>query len=252
MPSPCVWRVIIGVGLVAAARAQVLEVTSIKPHAAHDPCLETRLLPGGTLVVSCYTLDLIILEALNILPDQLSGGPKWVKDEQWDIRAKASGVSGKSDEEVYREMLRAIAVERFHLKLRSEVRQSKGLVLVMVHKGKLGPAIHPNTGARHSFGVQPGPSLVAQNVSISELSRWLKWPVGAGRTVEDRTRLSGTYDFILKWTPLHTEQITNANVSQDAPIIFTALREQLGLKVRGDKIDESFYVIEDAQYPDAN
>lgn len=245
-------RIILTVGFVTSTRAQLLEVASIKPHAAQDACLETRVLPGGRLDVSCYTLELIIREALNILPGQLTGGPKWAKQDRWDIVAEPISAPSKSDERMYREMLRAIAMERFHVKLRSETRQAKGLVLTVAHNGKLGPALRPNTGARHAFEVKPGPSLSARNVTMEELAQWLKWPAGAGRPVEDRTGLSGTYDFILKWTPLNAEQITDSAISRDTPTIFTALREQLGLKIRAAKVHERFYVVEEAQRPDPN
>ncbi len=80
-------------GFATCIRAQRLEVASIKPHAAQDACFETRVLPGARLEVSCYTLDLILREALNILPGQLTGGPKWVKQDRWDIVAKSNGRS---------------------------------------------------------------------------------------------------------------------------------------------------------------
>jgi len=136
-------------------------------------------------------------------------------------------------------------MERFHVKLRAETRQAKGLVLTVAHNGKLGPALHSNAGAQHAFEVKPGPSLLARNVAMEELAQWLKWPAGAGRTVEDRTGLSGTYDFVLKWTPLNSEQITDPAISRDAPTI-------VGLRIRAGKVHERFYVIEEAQPPGPN
>jgi uncharacterized protein (TIGR03435 family) len=192
----------------------------------------------------------MIREMLDIHSNQLSGGAGWMRHDRWDVVAKTTNFAGKSDGDVYREMLRAIAVERFHLKLRREVKEIKGLALVVAHKGKLGPAIHANTGAPYHFEVKPGPSLHAQNVSMKALAKYLKWP--AAREVTDKTGLPGTYDLVLKWTPLNEEQIKNSSISRDAPTIFTALREQLGLKLHGEKIQGSFYVIEQAQRPDAN
>ena len=238
-------------GIALTASCQELEVAAIRPHAKHEPCRETRVLPGGTLFANCYTLDLIIREALNILPGQLDDGPKWVKEEQWDIAAKATGVSGTSDEEVYREMLQAIVRERFHAKIRTEERAAKGLIMVVARHGKLGPAIRLNTGAPHAFELKPGPSLFAQRVTMKELAEWLKLPAGNSRIVEDRTGLMGAYDFVLKWTPLQTEQLNKNASSQDVPTIFTALREQLGLTLRGDMVQETFYTLEDAKRPDA-
>jgi uncharacterized protein (TIGR03435 family) len=242
--------ILIGIVIVISARAQKLEVAAIKPHATGSECSDTQLLPGGRLVASCFTLDMVIREALNVLPNQLTGGPKWVRHDLWDITAKAEGGSGYAEDEVYRALLRAVAAECFHLKLRSEKRRVKGLALVVARKGKLGPALVLNKDAPHRFDVKPGASLFAQKVTISDLAAWLKLPVGGGRKLEDKTGLRGEYDFVLKWTPLRVEEVKDKSILVDAPTIFTALRDQLGLEVRPDKVQEDFYVIENAQRPD--
>jgi uncharacterized protein (TIGR03435 family) len=117
-------KIVVTIGLTIAARAQTVEVAAIKPHSAEIPCPKAELLRSGILVVGCFTLDLIVRESLNVLPDQIKGGPEWVRHDLWDITAKAEGVSADSGTDVvYRKMLRTLAVERFHLRLRSEKKQ---------------------------------------------------------------------------------------------------------------------------------
>jgi len=176
-----------------------------------------------------------------------------MRDKSWDIIAKTSGGAGISDEQLYREVLKQVVESRFHVKLHSELRDVKGFALTVAKQGKLGPEIRPTSSPIHVFEIKhPGPSLVAKNVTMSELAKWLKLPAGADREVKDSTFLSGGYDFILKWTPLHDEQITDPSVSRDFPTIFQALREQLGLKVITARVQENFYRVEHAQLPDPN
>ena len=66
-------KILIGMGIVVAVRAQTLEVSTIKPHVKGSACSATRLLPSETFVESCYTLDLIIREELDLLSAQRLG-----------------------------------------------------------------------------------------------------------------------------------------------------------------------------------
>jgi uncharacterized protein (TIGR03435 family) len=240
-------------GTVVALNAQsILEVSTVKPHPDSAPCGETRVLAGGRVEAACFPLEQVIREGLNILPNQLTGGAEWVRHDRWDIVAKDTSAAGKPEEDVYREVLLAVAYERFGLKLHSEKRPAKGFALTVASPGKLGPGLKPNGGQPHSFDVKPGPSLIAHGIRMSELAEWLKWPAGAGRVVEDKTGLSGLYDVNLHWMPLHADQIKDSTIATDEPIIFTALRDQLGLKIVTTQVDQDSYEIQTAERPDSN
>jgi uncharacterized protein (TIGR03435 family) len=244
---------ITSLGIVTGLNAQsILEVSTVKPHPDNAPCGETRVLGGGQVELACFTLELVIREGLNILPFQITGGPEWVRHDRWDIVAKDTDAAGKREEEVYREVLLAVARERFSLKLHSEKRPAKGFALTIVTTGKLGPGLTPASGQPYSFGLEPGPSLIGHGITMSELAEWLKWPAGAGRVVEDKTGLSGLYDVNLRWTPLQTDQITNPATDKEGPVIFTALREQLGLKLVTTQIEQDSYEIQTAERPGSN
>jgi uncharacterized protein (TIGR03435 family) len=91
--------------------------------------------------------------------------------------------------------------------------------------------------------VHPGISLTVQRTSMADFAAWLKSPLAVGKTVEDRTGLSGDYDFTLTWSPMKLEG------TGDHPAIFTALREQLGLKLRAAKVRADAFAIEQAERP---
>src|SRR6202034_2932094 len=104
--------------------------------------------------IGCFTLEFMIREGLNILPNQLADGAEWVRHDRWDIVAKDNSAAGKSDEDVYREVLLAVSYERFGLKLHSEKRPAKGFALTLATAGKLGPGLTPANGQPHSFDVK--------------------------------------------------------------------------------------------------
>lgn len=173
MPLRLVWVILLLIECGTGAAPQDLEVASIRPHASRDACKSPEVLPGGTIKVGCYTLELILREALNISTSQLQGGPGWLRSDNWDIIAKSDNAANKTDEEVYRELLLAIAKQRFHVRLRTQPKEVKGLALVRLNVKKLGPSIHPTTGGPHLFEVISGPRLSAHNVSMQELAKWL-------------------------------------------------------------------------------
>ena len=244
--------VIASIGFTAALSAQsILEVSTVKPHPDNAPCGETRILPGGRVEIGCFTLELMIREGFNILPNQITGGPEWVRHDLWDILAKDNSAAGKSDEDVYREVLLAVAYERFGVKLHSEKRPAKGFALTVAKPGKLGPGLTPASGQPYSFDAKPGASLIAHGIRMSELAEYLRVAAGM-RAVEDKTGLSGLYDVNLHWTPLQTDQIKDPAIDKDGPVIFTALQEQLGLKLVTTQVQEDYYEIQAAQPPGPN
>ena len=230
----------------------LLEVFTVKPHPYDAPCGETRVLAGGRVEIACFNLQTLIREALNILPNQLTGGEDWVRRENWDIVAKDNSAAGKQEEDVYREVLLTVAQERFHLKLDVERRPAKGFALTVATAGKLGPGLTPTSGQPHSIDLTSGPTLIAHGISMSELAAWLKWPAGAGRVVENKTGLSGLYDVNLRWTPLTIDQVSGPDGNNDGSDLFTALREQLGLKIVTAQVMEDRYEIQAAERPGPN
>lgn len=247
MTARCALLFVGAVLLPIPACPQEFEVAVVKPHARGAACGESNTYPGGRLALSCFTLDEILREALDLQPGQsreLTGGPDWVRTEAWDISAKAAGVAGELAPAVYRAMLLRLAMQQFQLKLGSRKQEVKGFQLTIDRKARPRPGLVLNSGAPRRFDLQPGITLTAQRVSIGEFAAWLKMPMAVGRRVEDKTGLRGQYDFVLKWAPNN-----ETSALSDAPAIFTALKEQLGLRLRPGRAPTVVYTIERVQRP---
>jgi len=244
------WALVCAVPLLASmAAAQEFEVAAVKPHASGAACAESNTYPGGRLVLSCFSLYDLIREAYDLRPNELAGGPAWSMNDGWDVTAKAANIAGELTPDRYRAMLGRLIAQRFGLKLRNEKRMVKGFDLERVAKTKA-RGLHPNTGAPYQFDFKPGLTIEAQDVSMRELAAWLKMPMGAGERVEDKTGLAGGYDFRLKWSLTGIERRTDAAAVNDAPTIYTALKEQLGLRLRPARVMTDVYVIEKAEKPE--
>jgi uncharacterized protein (TIGR03435 family) len=189
----------------------------------------------------------MLREAYDVLPNQIVGGPSWINIDPWDITAKAEGVPGEIPASLFRSMLRRLIEERFHLVLKEETKPLPGLALVIARRGL---RLTPNKGAPRQFDLEPGPTLVARKVTIAELAAWLKGFTGTGMVVVNETGVSGEYDFTLKWAarPLEDRQALDSG----APPIFTALQEQLGLRLKSTKVPTTFLVIERVERPNDN
>lgn len=234
---------VVGAGMLGA---QTFEVAAIRPHDPKVPCAGADLLSGGRFIATCWPLKTLVFEAYDVLPTQISGGSAWIETEQWDITAKAQGFAGEIPKEQLDLMLQAMIRERFRLELRIEKKDLPGLVLLTA---KNGPKLVPNTGAPFAFDVVKGPVLTCKKVTMAQFAAWLKSYTGAGRTVINKTGLTGEYDFTLKWTgqPLRVE-----NSDSTGPTIFTALQEQLGLRLTSQKVPTDVLVIERAERPEEN
>jgi uncharacterized protein (TIGR03435 family) len=197
----------------------------------------------------------LIEEAYDIRDFQVSGGPDWVNRDQFDITAKAEGDASKAQ---VRAMLQRLLTERFTLVLR---RESKEVNVYTLTVGKAGPKLkevkldEDNATRGMRFGgigriaglMATMPQLV---VMLSDIK--LNGSAILDRPVLDRTGLTGVYDFKLEWSAEEqsADRATSANPA--APSIFTAVQEQLGLKLESTKAPIEFFVIEQAAKPTEN
>jgi uncharacterized protein (TIGR03435 family) len=194
----------------------------------------------------------MIQEAYDVLPNQISEGPGWIYSEPWDITAKAEGVAGEIPRAEFSLMLRALIRERFHVALREQTEMLPGLALVVARNG---PKFSPNTNAPFEFDLTQGPALACKKVTMAQLASWLKSFTGAQRTVIDKTGLQGEFDFTLRWSaqPMRGADIQiPPTLDSSGPTIFTALQEQLGLRLESEKVPTSMFIIQAAERPIEN
>ncbi len=264
----------------APPAAMKFEVASVKPNDSPDlRGASLRIQPGGRFVATNMPLNVLIAHAYGLLPSQLSG-PKWIAEAQFDINAKAErefapGRPGELAEPQL--MLQTLLSERFALVMHHENRELPVYALKPVRDdGQLGPkltrsaaeckTVGGEVGSASGFekgacGIQllpgqlkaTGVPLDAIIVPLSQFTR---------RVVLNRTNLGGGFDIDLRWTPELPRRLTESanrslrlngvEIDLDGPSLFTALREQLGLKLEPAREPVDVLVVDQVKRPDAD
>jgi uncharacterized protein (TIGR03435 family) len=209
-------------------------------------------LPGGRFKVERYTLLKMISFSYDIPEIRITGLPGWASSEQFDVEATAEGHAEsdpkKMEGPIKKAMVRQLLAERFGLEVRQEEKDAPIYALTVVANG---PRLERNTDKAYS--IQAGKrSFTFRRVSMGDFAKFLTTNLNKdlGRTVVDRTALTGEFDFKLIWMPV---SVLSSNLSpDDPPPIFTALEQELGLKLHPDRTLETFLLVTHASLPSAN
>jgi uncharacterized protein (TIGR03435 family) len=240
----------------AAAQSPSFEAASIKPNNSGETFISVRLIPGGSVRAINATLESVITTAWQIPDFELTDVPGWAKSERWDIEAKGSG-DAPPPETLGK--LKSLLADRFHLRVHTETREMPVYALLIAKAGaKLPPAREecfsptagippPSPAARPCGGFNRGPNqLLGAADTTANLAQVLAKTLG--RSVIDKTGFTATFDVTLKWTP--DELVESAD--NQAGSIFTALQEQLGLRLESQKGPVSVLVIDSAERASPN
>lgn len=217
-----------------SATAPVFEVASIKPSKAEEGH-SSWTSRHGNLDMHNMSLRAIILAAYDIKDYQLTG-PDWLEKERFDIVAKAPSVT---EDGAMPRLMQGLLADRFHLAVHRETKPVPAYALVIAKGGlkihEVEPGVNSsNNSRRGNDGII---RLTAQRVSMERLAAMLLRTLN--RPVVDRTGLTGVFDFKLEWA---AEEKTDAAAA--GPSIFTALPEQLGLKLQPDKLPLELLVVD--------
>ncbi|HVY94138.1 MAG TPA: TIGR03435 family protein [Bryobacteraceae bacterium] len=187
---------------------------------------------GGTVTMHNWSLMMLVVAAWDMGLNQVTG-PSWLSTERYDIEAKTSPTATAAD---VRQMLQTLLAERFHLATHHETKETPAYALV-VAKG--GPKLQASKADQQLPVIFAPPArLIGQGSSMASLAMTLRRP--AGRPVIDKTGLSGFWDFTLTYSP-------EENVTDQGPSIFTALQEQLGLRLAPDRSSADYLVVDHAE-----
>ncbi len=226
---------------VSAQTRPAFEAASIHASRADQSSTHLALL-GGRLSVENCTLSFIIQQAYGLREFQVVGGPQWVLDgngSRFDIQAKAAATT--SDDQL-KLMAQTLLADRFQLKVHREMRPIPVYALVIA---KGGPKMQtPKPGERRHIESYPG-FMSGTNVPMSSFIDEYSGKVD--RPVVDKTDFTGRFDFTLRWTP-----DKSGNVDPNLGSIFTAIQEQLGLKLSPQKLPIEVLVIDHVEKPSAN
>jgi len=246
--------------ILGVARGQQFDVATIKPNTENDNRMMMRPLPGGGFTASGVTLKQLIMQAYDIVGFQLTGEPRWVGTDRWDVQARAEGFQDRIPLEPERAMLRALLADRFQLKVHGETREMPVYGLVLA---KNGPKLAAVADPAKPPGLRQGPgSLRFTKSTIAMLARQLGLQLG--RNVIDKTGLAGVYDFALEWTPEPGQgggpeafgfppgTPGPSNATFNGPSIYTAVQEQLGLRLDSQRGPAEVLVVDFVDKPSAN
>ena len=259
------------------------EVASIKPNRSRSLAGSSGW-HGDTFTAKNLSTISLIEYAFNVKRFQLSSGPTWINTASYDIDAKLDEsvatslqtLSSSQREEQIRMMVQALLADRFKLKVRHETRELPVYALVVAKHGpklsELRPGDISHNGPKGQDGrTYAGPLITVDlgytqirgaGSSMASLAELLTQHLG--RTVLNRTGLKGTYDYTLRWTRdeyqngivglAAGEQELKPQTENDSspPPIFTAVQEQLGLKLESTKGPVEVLIIDHIERPSEN
>jgi len=242
------------------------EVASIKPNKSGSPRGGADAAPNGRVFVSNTALYDMIRNGFELQPYEMVSGdqlPAWVRSEKWDITAQGPPITDQASQRRLRVMLQNLLIDRFKLVTRREMRDIPVYALVFARGDrKLGPQIQTSTldcaalvaaasaaaapGTVKVCGRDSGPGFItARGVPLADFLRTLS--LFAERVVIDGTGLTDRFDLTLKWTP--NQEPGNVGALTDGTSFFTAIQEQLGLRLEPRQAPMNVFVIESAERP---
>jgi uncharacterized protein (TIGR03435 family) len=202
--------------LVCAQQPPTFDVASVKPDLSGGNGGRINTV-GGKFTSTNSTLQALIRFAWDVKDYQIHG-PSWMDTERYDIEAKPASGAGNREMKL---MLQDLLMKRFTMQLRRET-QTRPIYALVVDKG--GPKLHPSEPADSSAMNSSNHDIIANKIPLSIFASMLSGQLD--RLVTDATGLTGTYDIKLEWTPEKT-----LNDGALGATVFTAIREQLGLKL---------------------
>jgi uncharacterized protein (TIGR03435 family) len=232
------------------------DVVSIKPSDPLSNTMHIGIGPSGSFEASGVNLMSLIAQAYDVRGFQIAGGTGWMNDEKYTIITKdeaktASGREPAGMDDAHRMQVRdqlmakvrSMLADRFQLKIHRETREMPVYVLTIAKGGlrmQTAPADAPNDAGLNSFRTDDAKAGVeGKMLPMDVLTRFLSNQVA--RPVVDRTGLTGKYNFRLVYSP----EMGDAT----GPSIFTAVQEQLGLKLESDRGPVEVVVIDSAARP---
>jgi uncharacterized protein (TIGR03435 family) len=248
------------------AQQPVFEAAVLRPNRSGDEGASIRQRPGGQYTMTNGTIALLLQNAFRPDSGEIVGAPDWVRSDRYDLRATANATTSSDD---LRGMLRALLTERLKLAAHLEPREQPVYLLMKARPdGRLGPSIERTTRDCDAYmaasrsglptpvlappanGAPPCGMDINENdmrtggVTMDLLARNLGRL--AGRVVFDRTGIEGYFDLTLKFSREPDP------ARPDAPSIFTALQEQLGLKLESGRAPLQTLVIDHIERPSDN
>lgn len=231
---------------VSLSNAQpIFEVASIRPHPPNTP--PTRAAADNrTVALSTTTLTRLVAYAYDLRDHQVAGGTGWMTSSFFDVVAKLDDATPPTPANL-RAALQALLTERFQLKFHTEQRELNVYHLVTQGTPKMKVTTEPSSGGL----IDPG-HVASRSTTMADFARLLAVYPETSRPVIDQTGLSGNFELDLHWAPLPRNNSQQPAAEPSGPSLFTALQEQLGLRLQASKDTIPVWVIDSASPPSEN
>ncbi len=231
------------IAAVLGTGAASFEVASIKPAVPDAGGSSGEDGRNGLLKVYNVSLRRCIRYAYGMPETQILGGPKWVDDLRYDIRARADQPVAEPE---LLKMLQPLLADRFKLTLHHETRLMAGYVLT-VAKGGVKATVSGATGGWGANGSRG--RIDTAGAPMSELT--IRLTNLLERPVVDGTQDARRFDFHLRWSP-DNAAVSPDPAASDGPSLATALEEQLGLRLISQRVSAEVIVIDHAEFPSSD
>ena len=231
------------------AEALRFDVASIRAHSSDDNRFRVKPPADGRFSATGAVAKVLLMLAYDVPEPQITGGPNWLATEKWDIEAK-SDARDTYDVAQTRQMLRNLLAERFSLQVHRENVQRPAYVLTIA---KGGPKFQEADGEGSSNVRISGRSISLERGELARMTQLLASALG--RPVVDRTGLNGHYNLALKWddAPVSSGGVPGldapASAASDHGSIFTAIQEQLGLRLEPQRLAVELIVVDRMEKP---
>jgi len=248
----------------AVVAPPAFEVSTVKENKSGSSGSSSNSRDGRFTATNVSLKNLLQYQAYGVPESRIFGGPKWISSERFDIEAKTDSATTDrlrtlppDQRRIQRQaMFQQLMAERFKLAVHWETRELPVYALVVAKKG---PLLHPTKEVDGHTGTSANDGeLTAHGVTLAQMADVLTQELSRelGRVVIDKTGIQGRYDCALKWRP-DTGRMTDTTDSSVAttdsgPSIFTAIQEQLGLKLESTKGPVQVLVIDRVEMPSEN
>ncbi len=232
------------------------EVASIRPGNNPHATSIRRQPTGGRFTTQNTTLRALLAYAYGVQAHQVTGGPAWIGTDLWDITARPEGEvpEGLEGDARLRQMMQHLLAERFGVAVHNETKDLPVYGLVVAKAGSKMKQVDAPDPAAFRMGMSQFTLVGDISQLISQLIRV------TGRSVADETGLKGNYEMKLSWTPDPAQQAQIAAAhgtapdfaAAEGPSLFTALQEQLGLRLDARKGPVVVYTVDKASKPSEN
>ncbi len=228
------------------------DVATIRPHAPDDTRFKVNMPAAGQFKATGSVAKLVLMVAYDVQETQIVGGPSWFAIEKWDIEAKTDDGPRHNVEDT-RRMLQNLLQDRFALKIHRETAQLPAYVLTLAKGGPKFKALEREGATNIRIA---GNSISLERAGLDRMTQLLS--AALGRPVVDRTGLTGLYDLSLQWddAPIPEGGVLGLDVpatpGNQRGSIFTAIQEQLGLRLEPQKVPVDVIVVDRMERPSAN